>query len=210
MPTVLVALAVALFAYLLGCFSTGYYLVRLRTGQDLRTIGSGATGGRNVARILGPTGFLLTGAGDLAKSVVAVGVPIWLGLGPAEVGAAMIGVSAGHVWPFQLGFRGGKGIAPFVGATAVIAPIALAAGAVLGAVLVVATRRPNVGGMAGLALTPAIASALGVPTPIVLGILGSVAMAVVAHRSNLRAELAAAPSWRWPAWQAERGRSADG
>jgi len=210
MPAVLVALAVALFAYLLGCFSTGYYLVRLRTGQDLRTVGSGATGGRNVARVLGPIGFLLTGAGDLAKSVVAVAVPIWLGLGPAEVGAAMVGVTAGHVWPFQLGFKGGKGVAPFVGATAVIAPLALGAGAVLGAVLVVMTRRPNVGGMAGLALTPVIAAAIGIPTPLVLGILGGVAIALVAHRANIRAELAAAPSLRWPAWQAQRGGSADG
>ena len=210
MPAVLIPLGVALLAYLVGCFSTGYYLVRLRTGQDLRTIGSGATGGRNVARLLGPTGFLLTGAGDLAKSVVAVGVPIWLGLGPAEVGAAMIGVSAGHVWPFQLGFKGGKGIAPFVGTTAVIAPVALVAGAVVGAALVVATRRPHVGGMAGLALTPAIASALGIPTPLVVATLGSVAIALIAHRANIRAELAAAPSWRWPAWQAQRGRSADG
>jgi len=210
MPAVLIPLGVALLAYLVGCFSTGYYLVRLRTGQDLRTIGSGATGGRNVARVLGPTGFLLTGAGDLAKSVVAVGVPIWLGLGPTALGAAMVGVAAGHVWPFQLGFKGGKGIAPFVGTTAVIAPVALVAGAVVGAALVVATRRPNVGGMTGLALTPAIASALGAPIPLVVAILGSVAIALIAHRANIRAELVMAPSWRFPAWPAQRGRSADG
>jgi len=210
MPTVVVALGVALLAYLLGCFSTGYYLVRVRTGQDVRTIGSGATGGRNVARVLGPTGFLLTGAGDLAKSAIAVGVPIWFGLGPAEVGAAMMGVTAGHIWPFQLGFRGGKGVAPFVGATAVAAPLALAAGVVLAAVFVLVSRRPNLGGMAGLVLTPAVASGLGLPTPIVLGILASVALAIVAHRSNIRAELASGPSLRWPAWQSQRGGSGDG
>jgi glycerol-3-phosphate acyltransferase PlsY len=210
MPAVLIPLGVALLAYLVGCFSTGYYLVRLRTGQDLRTIGSGATGGRNVARILGPAGFLLTGAGDLAKSVIAVGVPIWLSLGPVEVGAAMVGVAAGHVWPFQLGFKGGKGVAPFVGTMAVVAPVALVAGAIIAAVLVVATRRPHIGGLTGLALTPAIASALGAPIPLVVAILGIVAIALVAHRANIRAELATTPSWRLPAWPVQRGRSADG
>ncbi len=210
MPTAVVALGVALFAYLLGCFSTGYYLVRLRTGQDLRTVGSGATGGRNVARVLGPVGFLATGAGDLAKSALAVGLPIWLGLGPAEVGAAIVGVTAGHVWPFQLGFKGGKGVAPLVGTTALVAPLALAIGAALAVVLVVVSRRPNVGGMAGLALTPVVAAAVGLAIPIVLGILGSVAIALVAHRSNLRAELASPSTLRWPAWQPQRGRSSDG
>jgi len=193
MPTVVVALGVVLLAYLLGCFSTGYYLVRLRTGQDLRTMGSGATGGRNVARFLGPAGFLLTGAGDLAKSVVAVGVPIWLGLGALEVAAAMVAVTAGHIWPFQLGFRGGKGIAPFVGATALVAPLALVAGAVLAAVAVLLSRRPNIGGMAGFAATPAVALALGQPIPIAVGIFVVVALGAIAHRSNLREELRSAP-----------------
>jgi len=47
-------------AYALGCVSTGYYLVWWRTGKDVRTLGSGATGARNVARTLGSYGFALT------------------------------------------------------------------------------------------------------------------------------------------------------
>lgn len=195
MPPVLVPLGVVLLAYLLGCFSTGYYLVRLRTGQDLRTIGSGATGGRNVARVLGTPGFLLTGAGDLAKAVVAVGVPIWFGLGPVAVGAAMVAVTAGHIWPVQLGFRGGKGVAPLVGSTALVAPLALAIGVLAGAILVLISRRLNLGGLAGVALTPVAALTLGAPIPIASGILGSIVLVVVAHRSNIRAELGTAPSF---------------
>jgi len=189
-------LAVALVAYLLGCFSTGYYLVRWRTGQDLRAIGSGATGGRNVGRVLGRGGFLATGAGDLAKAVLAVALPIWLDLGPVAIGAAIVGVTAGHIWPVQLGFRGGKGVAPFVGSTALVAPLALGAGALVAGLFVLVTRRLNLGGVAGFALAPVVALWLGTAPPIVVGIAASVALMVVAHRANLRDELTAAPRAR--------------
>jgi acyl phosphate:glycerol-3-phosphate acyltransferase len=210
MPPVFVSLGVVLLAYLLGCFSTGYYLVRLRTGQDLRTIGSGATGGRNVARVLGTPGFLITGAGDVAKAVIAVAVPIWFGLGPIAVGAAMVAVTVGHIWPVQLGFRGGKGVAPLVGSTALVAPIALAIGVVLGALFFLVSRRLNLGGLAGVALTPVAALALGAPIPIAAGILGSVVLVIVAHRSNIRAEVGTAPSFGRPLRPVSRGGRGDG
>jgi glycerol-3-phosphate acyltransferase PlsY len=54
-------------AYLLGCFAIGYYLVRARTGKDIREIGSGSTGARNVGRVLGKPGFVLTAFGDFGK-----------------------------------------------------------------------------------------------------------------------------------------------
>ena len=210
MPPVFVSLGVVLLAYLLGCFSTGYYLVRLRMGKDLRTIGSGATGGRNVARVLGMPGFLVTGAGDLAKAVIAVVVPVWFGLGPVTIGAAMVAVTAGHIWPIQLGFRGGKGVAPLVGSTALAAPLALAIGVLLGALFVLVSRRLNLGGLAGVALTPVAALALGAPVAIAAGIIGSVALVVVAHRSNIRAELGTGPSFSRPLRPLSRGGRSDG
>jgi glycerol-3-phosphate acyltransferase PlsY len=191
MPSLVPVIAAAASGYVLGCFATGYYLVRWRTGQDLRTVGSGATGGRNVGRVLGPAGFLATAGLDLAKSAIAVGIPIALGWGSPAVAAAMIGVTAGHVWPVQLGFHGGKGIAPFVGTMLVVAPVALAVGAVASGVLIVLTRRLNAGGLAGMTLTPIAALALGAPQAIAAGILGSLLIAIVAHRPNFEAEVAA-------------------
>ena len=61
-----------LAAYGLGCLTTGYYLVRLRTGQDIRGLGSGSVGARNVGRILGKSGFFITLAGDSGKGALAV------------------------------------------------------------------------------------------------------------------------------------------
>ena len=59
-------------AYVLGCFATGYYLVRARTGKDLRTIESGSIGARNAGRVLGKTGFAITLLGDFGKGALAV------------------------------------------------------------------------------------------------------------------------------------------
>jgi glycerol-3-phosphate acyltransferase PlsY len=95
----------------MGCFSSGYYLVRARTGQDLRTLGTGSCGARNAGRAVGSSGFALTLAGDLPNG----GVAVWLAqalTGSDRIALlAVMAVTAGHVWPAQLGFRGGKGIA---------------------------------------------------------------------------------------------------
>jgi glycerol-3-phosphate acyltransferase PlsY len=53
----LAAFVVLVVAYCLGCVSTGYYLARLLTGRDVRTVGSGSTGGTNVGRLLGRRGL---------------------------------------------------------------------------------------------------------------------------------------------------------
>lgn len=206
MPSLMPVVLAALAGYAIGCFATGYYLVRWRTGKDLHAIGSGATGGRNVGRILGPVGFLVTAGVDVAKSALAVAIPIWLGLGAPAVAAAMIGVSAGHVWPAQLGFRGGKGIAPFVGSMLVVAPIALAAGAIGSAVGIVVTRRFNIGGLAGMGVAPLVALALGAAPALAAGIAGALLIAIVAHRTNFQGELEA-PSFERRRLVPRAGRS---
>jgi acyl phosphate:glycerol-3-phosphate acyltransferase len=106
----------ALGAYFLGCLATGYYLVRARTGRDIREIGSGSTGARNAGRVLGKSGFGLTVLGDFGKGALAVwGAQAWTH--DRHLAAlAMLAVVAGHIWPATLRFRGGKGVATSLGA----------------------------------------------------------------------------------------------
>ena len=103
-------------AYLLGCLATGYYLVRARTDRDLRELASGSTGARNAGRVLGKTGFGLTVLGDFGKGAFAV----WAARDWTQhdhfAALAMLAVVAGHIWPAQLHFRGGKGVATSLGA----------------------------------------------------------------------------------------------
>ena len=107
---------IAVAAYLLGCFTTGYYLVRLKTGQDIREAGSGNVGAKNAGRILGWPGFLLTVLGDAGKGIFAVWAASHFTLDDRLVAGAMLAVTAGHIWPVQLRFRGGKGMATSLGA----------------------------------------------------------------------------------------------
>lgn len=101
-------LAAALLGYLLGSVPMGYLAGRL-WGVDVRTHGSGRTGGTNVWRAAGLIPAVITVVGDLAKGMVAV----WLArhLWGTEWAAALAGALAviGHNWPVWLRFRGGAG-----------------------------------------------------------------------------------------------------
>jgi len=109
-------------AYLLGCFAAGYYLVRSRLGEDVRELGSGSVGARNVGRILGKTGFLVTLLSDFGKGALAVWIAHHFTKDERIVALAMVLVVAGHIWPAQLKFHGGKGMATSLGALLVFDP----------------------------------------------------------------------------------------
>lgn len=106
----------ALAGYVLGCFATGYYLVRAVRGRDIREVDSGSVGARNVSQVLGKAGFVITTLGDAAKGALAVWA-VWHLTGDGHLAAlVLLAVTIGHVWPAQLRFRGGKGVATSLGA----------------------------------------------------------------------------------------------
>jgi glycerol-3-phosphate acyltransferase PlsY len=112
-------------AYLLGAFPTGYLLVRLRTGRDIRDENSGRVGGTNVMRSTGFAVGLTTAFADMAKSWLAVALARWLlpGLPLVHVCAGLLAI-IGHNYNLLLIRRqggrwrlnGGAGGAPTVGA----------------------------------------------------------------------------------------------
>src|SRR5882724_3203373 len=102
-------ISVAIGSYLLGCFTAGYYLVRWRIGQDIRELGSGNVGARNVGRILGVPGFLGTLLIDFAKGALAVWMTAHFTTRDNLAGLALVSVTVGHIWPIHLRFHGGKG-----------------------------------------------------------------------------------------------------
>jgi acyl-phosphate glycerol 3-phosphate acyltransferase len=111
-------LSLLLFAYGLGCLNAGYYLLRWRDGRDIRQLGSGNAGARNVGRVLGRKGFVLVFALDAAKGVVAVtAAHQWA---PEVAALSAVVVTLGHVYPAQLSLRGGKGVATAIGALAAL------------------------------------------------------------------------------------------
>lgn len=106
----------ALGAYAAGCFSAGYYLVRLLSGKDLRSTNSGSTGARNAGRELGRGGFAAVFAIDALKGAGIIWLARYLDPEPRLSALLVPLVVAGHIWPAQLGFRGGKGLVTALGA----------------------------------------------------------------------------------------------
>jgi acyl-phosphate glycerol 3-phosphate acyltransferase len=110
-----------LVAYALGCLNTGYYWVRLTRRQDIREFASGSTGARNVGRLLGPTGFTVTFAGDAIKAWAAIAFGLALVPHSAQIFWSLPCLVIGHVYPVQMGFRGGKGVSVALGGAVVLA-----------------------------------------------------------------------------------------
>jgi glycerol-3-phosphate acyltransferase PlsY len=184
----------ALGAYGLGCLAAGYYLVRWRTGLDLRRLGSGSLGARNTGRILGPVGFLAALTGDVAKGALAVWVARRFTGDPRLVALAMLAVVAGHVWPAQLRFHGGKGVATSLGALMIYDfQLALAFG-ILFALGLAMFRKTVLPGLLAFACLPMLDIYWRTDAGAVAGgartwaLSTMAAIVLVAHRKNLMAE----------------------
>jgi glycerol-3-phosphate acyltransferase PlsY len=106
----LTTLLLAVVGYLLGSFPSGVVVVKFWTGQDLRTLGSGHTGGRNVRRVAGLAPAVLAVLGDAAKAILAVRLAEIVGPAPWAVPMAATAAVAGHCWPLYTRFQGGMGL----------------------------------------------------------------------------------------------------
>ena len=108
---------VIVLGYLLGCSNMAWYLAK-RNQADFRGNGSGNLGASNATMLLGWKAGVLTALHDIGKSVLAVLLAKWLFPG-LENGGAVAGIASvlGHIFPFWLKFRGGKGFASYFGMT---------------------------------------------------------------------------------------------
>jgi acyl phosphate:glycerol-3-phosphate acyltransferase len=115
MDTLLFFLVFLLLSYLLGCISTGYYLVKFLTAKDIRTIGSTGTGATNVGRLLGKKGFIIVVVIDILKGILIALFCRYFKFDDGKCILSIIALASGHIWPVQLKFHGGKAIAVIMG-----------------------------------------------------------------------------------------------
>ena len=116
--------AIAVFliiGYLCGTIAFGLILTKLFGLGDLRSIGSGNIGATNVLRTGNKKVAAMTLVGDLLKATVPILVA-WKWGAPAAA-AAGLGAFLGHLFPVWLGFKGGKGVATYIGVLLGFAPI---------------------------------------------------------------------------------------
>jgi len=121
----------ALIGYLIGSIPVGYVVIRLMKGEDIRTHGSGRTGGTNALRAGGLGAGTLTMLGDAAKGYAAVMLArlvmgqeaLATNIGAVAAALAGLGAVVGHNWSVYLGFKGGAGTAPNIGASIALWPV---------------------------------------------------------------------------------------
>lgn len=177
---------ILLLSYFLGCFNTGYYYVKVFYKKDVRDGGSNAAGAANVGRQVGIKGFFVTFFGDTIKGAAVVILCRLLSIGDVFTLLCILAVVAGHIFPFQLNFSGGKGLSTALGAFLVydykIAVYTLATAGVFLPFL----KDRNMACLAGLLLLPAEMVAAG------YGLNGIMAVAVLdimifcAFRKNIK------------------------
>jgi len=178
--------------YLLGSIPFGVIATRLGGAGDVRSIGSGNIGATNVLRTGRKDLALITLLGDGGKGAIAV-LLAWLATrhGTVEQQAALTSLAAGaaflgHLFPVWLRFKGGKGVATFLGTMLAAAwPVGLAAAATW---LIVAFlfRISSLAALVAVALAPLVALLLGRPTAIALLALFMALLVLVRHSENVR------------------------
>jgi glycerol-3-phosphate acyltransferase PlsY len=175
------ALAFA-FGYLLGSIPFGVLLTRATGGPDLRTIGSGNIGATNVLRT-GRKGLAATTLlCDMLKGTVAVLAA--MRYGPDAALAAGLGAFLGHLFPVWLKFKGGKGVATYIGLLIGLHwPAALIFCAIWLAVAA-ASRYSSLAALIASALTPFGLWLLGRPEVAALFLLLTTLLWVM-HRANI-------------------------
>lgn len=100
--------------YLIGCSSMAWYLAKLNN-VNIRGGGSGNLGGSNVTVLMGWKAGILTTVHDVGKAMIAVWLAQTLFDVPHVGAVAGMACVLGHIFPFYLGFRGGKGFASYIG-----------------------------------------------------------------------------------------------
>ncbi len=152
--TALLSLAVAfLFGYLCGSIPFGFIITRLAGLRDIRQIGSGNIGATNVLRTGRKDLAAATLVCDALKGVAAVlAASLFAGVDAAT--AAAFGAFLGHLFPVWLKFKGGKGVATFIGLLIAFAwPVAVGFCAIWLAVAA-ATRYSSLSALVASAATP--------------------------------------------------------
>ncbi|MEO0702306.1 MAG: glycerol-3-phosphate 1-O-acyltransferase PlsY [Pseudomonadota bacterium] len=181
-PLALIAVAVA--AYLLGSVPFGVVMARLFGLGDLRSVGSGNIGATNVLRTGNKLAAFLTLILDAGKGGIAVLLArAAVGEDPAQV--AGLCAFLGHLFPIWLQFKGGKGVATFLGTLLALAwPVGLAACATW-LVTALIFRISSLSALAAAALSVLWAFLLGFPQMIVLTLALAV-LVFVRHGANIK------------------------
>lgn len=175
------------FGYVLGSTPFGLLLTRMAGLGDIRSIGSGNIGATNVLRTGNKKIAALTVLGDILKGTAAVIIAAYWGLDMALI--AGLGAFLGHLYPFWLRFKGGKGVATYVGVLLALSwlastplPLLVFASTWLGTAAIF--RISSLAALTAMVVTPLFMWWLGLaPQAELIGLIS--AISIIKHHENI-------------------------
>jgi len=182
--------AAFLLSFLTGAIPTSFILVKMRTGQDIRRLGSGNAGATNVYRSVGKKEGLAVLAADIAKGLIAVTLfTPWIEATGWEATTQrfVVGLAAifGHVFSPFLGFKGGKGVATSAGVGLAVYPVPLAIALAVWAIVLMRWRIVSVASITA-AYVFAVCCFIFVASPVHCAIAIAAAVFITwTHRVNI-------------------------
>lgn len=181
-------------AYVLGSIPTGYLIGKIYR-VDIRKLGSGNIGATNVQRTLGTVPGLLVLVMDALKGLLPVLLARLVHLTPGwQLAVGMLAV-VGHMYPFILRFKGGRGVATGLGVVIGLSPLAALSGALVFVATVALTRYVSLGSIVGSCAAVAAYALVGDgKAPVVIALGAMFLLVVYQHRSNIRRLLAGTES----------------
>lgn len=187
MLQVILALAMG---YLIGSIPTGYLIVKAKTGEDIRKVGSGSTGATNVKRVLGKKWFFIVMILDAIKGALPVVLAYLFMHAFAKYGitpvAAAVAVLLGHSKSIFLGFTGGKSVASGVGTILALNPLVGLCVAVIWAIITWISKYVSLGSIIALAVSPIIMWAFKEPVGYVAYCAVGALYIIWLHRENIK------------------------
>lgn len=183
-------ITILLGAYLIGSIPTGYIIVKLATGQDIRTIGSGSTGATNVKRVMGKKWFFITLLLDAFKGALPVILAALFAKNFTEIGLlpvlAAIAVILGHSKSIFLKFTGGKSVASGVGTILALNwMVGLCIAAIWG-IITYTSKYVSLGSIIALAISPVLMWAFKAPLAYICYCALGAVYIIYLHRSNIK------------------------
>lgn len=177
-------------AYLIGSIPTGYIIVKLFTGKDVREVGSGSTGATNVKRVMGKKWFFIVLLLDAFKGALPVILAklfatafVSIGLIPVLCAIAVI---FGHSKSIFLNFSGGKSVASGVGTIIALNWHVGLIIALLWSIITYFSKYVSLGSIIALAISPILMYLYKEPIAYVIYCLLGAIYIIYLHRENIQ------------------------
>ena len=174
-----------IFAYLLGSISSAIVVSRLFKVTDPRKIGSGNPGTTNILRYAGKTAAALTLIGDVTKGIIPIALGYKLGFTSGTLSVIGLCSLLGHIYPVFYHYKGGKGIATFIGILIALNWLLACCFILTWVATAFFTRYSSLSALLAITVTPIAAFIIEVPTAMLIVLTCCSLIIFIHHKKNI-------------------------